>query len=187
MMIPMRTVTILLAAMLAVCAAGPGLAQTQTQAPAPGKKKVAAPTAPAAPAAPAWPANAAQAIYLARSTMMALQQAVETGNFTVLRDVGSPGFRAQNTAADLAIRFQALRHSGADLTAVAVVAPQLSTPPFLDPQKQLHLVGLFPTQPLEIDFDLSFENVDNRWRISAIGVTTAPAPKGQEGGDKVAK
>ncbi|TJV68455.1 MAG: hypothetical protein E5X76_28995 [Mesorhizobium sp.] len=185
----MRTVTILLAAMLAVCAAAPSLAQTQTQVPAPGKKK-AAPTAPA-PTAPAWPANAAQAIYLARSTMMALQQAVETGNFTVLRDMGSPGFRAQNTAADLAIRFQALRQSGADLTAVAVVAPQLSTPPFLDPQKQLHLVGLFPTQPLEIDFDLSFENVDNRWRISAIGVTTAPAPKGQEGADgekgKVAK
>lgn len=180
-MTPMRTVTILLAAMLAVCAAGPGLAQTQTQAPAPGKKKAATPPAPAAPA---WPANAAQAIYLARSTMMALQQAVETGNFTVLRDMGSPGFRAQNTAADLAIRFQALRQSGADLTAVAVVAPQLSTPPFLDPQKQLHLVGLFPTQPLEIDFDLSFENVDNRWRISAIGVTTAPAPKGQEGEDK---
>ncbi|TIU56630.1 MAG: hypothetical protein E5W35_12710 [Mesorhizobium sp.] len=68
-----------------------------------------------------------------------------------------------------------------------MVAPQLSTPPFLDPQKQLHLVGLFPTQPLEIDFDLSFENVDNRWRISAIGVTTAPAPKAQEGGDKAAK
>ncbi|RWL83514.1 MAG: hypothetical protein EOR67_04565 [Mesorhizobium sp.] len=186
----MRTVTILLAAaMLAVCAAAPSLAQTQTQVPAPGKKK-AAPTAPA-PTAPAWPANAAQAIYLARSTMMALQQAVETGNFTVLRDMGSPGFRAQNTAADLAIRFQALRQSGADLTAVAVVAPQLSTPPFLDPQKQLHLVGLFPTQPLEIDFDLSFENVDNRWRISAIGVTTAPAPKAQEAGDgekgKVAK
>ncbi|RWD69250.1 hypothetical protein [Mesorhizobium sp.] len=176
----MRTVTILLAAMLAVCAAGPGLAQTQTQAPAPGKKKAT----PPAPTAPAWPANAAQAIYLARSTMMALQQAVETGNFTVLRDMGSPGFRTQNTAADLALRFQALRQSGADLTAVAVIAPQLSTPPFLDPQKQLHLVGLFPTQPLEIDFDLSFENVDNRWRVSAIGVTTAPAPKGQEDGEK---
>ena len=51
-MTPMRTVTILLAAMLAVCAAGPGLAQTQTQAPAPGKKKAATPPAPAAPAGP---------------------------------------------------------------------------------------------------------------------------------------
>ncbi|MDG4897260.1 hypothetical protein P9272_27205 [Mesorhizobium sp. WSM4976] len=49
--------------------------------------------------------------------------------------MGSPGFRAQNTATDLAISFQALRQSGADLTAVAVVAPQLSTP-FLNPQKQ---------------------------------------------------
>ncbi|TGQ50918.1 hypothetical protein EN836_26440 [Mesorhizobium sp. M1C.F.Ca.ET.193.01.1.1] len=175
-MIPMKIVTTILAAMLAVCTAGPGLAQTQ--APAEGKKKAAA------PAPPGWPANAAQSIYLARSTMMALQQAVETGNFTVLRDLGSPGFRAQNTAADLAIRFQALRQAGADLTAVAVIAPQLSTPPFLDPQKQLHLVGLFPTQPLEIDFDLSFENVDNRWRISAIGVTAAPAPKGPDSGEK---
>lgn len=180
MMIPMRIVTTILAGTLVVCAAGPGLAQAQ--APASGKKKAA----PTAPASPDWPANAAQSIYLARSTMTALQQAVETGNFTVLRDLGSPRFRAENTAGDLAIKFQALRLTGADLTAVAVITPQLSTPPFLDPQKQLHLVGLFPTQPLEIDFDLSFENVDNRWKISSIAVTTAPAPTRQNSdiGDK---
>jgi len=162
-----RKLIAILAAVLLACAAVPSFAEQQ----APGKKKETPATTSG------WPANAAQSIYLARSTMMALQQAVETGNFTVLRDLGSPRFRAENTAADLAFRFQALRQTGVDLTAVAVIMPQLSTPPFLDPQKQLHLVGLFPTQPLEIDFDLTFENVENRWRVSSIAVTTAPAPK----------
>lgn len=157
----------ILAAALVVCAGTPSLAQEQAR-----DEKVETPDAAAG-----WPANAAQSVYLVRSTMTALHQAVETGNFTVLRDLGSPRFREESTAADLAFNFQPLKRTGVDLTATAVITPQLSTAPFLDAQKQLHLVGFFPSQPLEIDFDLTFENVANRWRVSSIAVTTAPAPK----------
>lgn len=162
-----RRQTAILAASLLVCAATPSFSQQPAR-----DKKMEAPDAAAG-----WPANATQSIYLVRSTLTALQQAVDTGNFTVLRDLGSPRFRDENTAADLAFNFQPLKLTGVDMTAIAIIAPQLSTGPFLDPQKQLHLVGLFPSRPLEIDFDLTFENVANRWRVSSIAVTTAAAPK----------
>jgi hypothetical protein len=38
---------------------------------------------------------------LVRSALIALQQANETGNYTVLRDLGAPGFEEANTAARL--------------------------------------------------------------------------------------
>jgi hypothetical protein len=36
-----------------------------------------------------------------RSALLALDQANKTGNYTVLRELGAPGFQAANTAARL--------------------------------------------------------------------------------------
>jgi hypothetical protein len=67
----------------------------------------------AAPAAP-QPAQIDRngVLILIRSTVLALDQANKTGNYTVLRDLGAPGFPA-NTAARLAEIFA---RSGATIT-----------------------------------------------------------------------
>jgi hypothetical protein len=67
-------------------------------APAPGK----APTVPTqAPSAqPPMPVSLEQALYLIRSTLLTLNDANRTGNYTVLHDLASPEFQARNTAAD---------------------------------------------------------------------------------------
>jgi hypothetical protein len=41
----------------------------------------------------------------------------------------------------------------------------------------LRLVGYFPTTPLQIDFVLLFQNVEGRWRMFAMSVSTPPAPQ----------
>lgn len=125
---------------------------------------------------PQLPVSLEQALYLIRSTLLTLNDANRTGNYSVLRDLAAPDFQAKNNAADLAIGFTDLRRRNFDLFSVALAAPQLSTPPFLDPGKMLRLTGYFPTRPLQINFDLTFQNVGNQWRLYGLSVATPQAP-----------
>ena len=125
---------------------------------------------------PQLPVTVEQALYMVRSTLLTLNDANRTGNYTVLRDLAAPGFQAKNTAADLALIFADMRQRNLDLGAVAMVGPQLSTAPYLDPDKILRLTGHFPTQPLQINFDLMFQKVDAFWRLYGISVVTPQAP-----------
>ena len=54
-----------------------------------------------------------------------------SGNYTVLRDLGSPNFRAANDAARLAQIFAAIRSQGVDMLATAVIEPIYKEPPRL--------------------------------------------------------
>src|SRR4051794_3123709 len=49
------------------------------------------------------------AIILVKNALLAVNQGNLTGNYTVLRDLASPGFREKNSAADLAAIFQNIR------------------------------------------------------------------------------
>jgi hypothetical protein len=124
-----------------------------------------------------------QALYLIRSTLLTLNDANRTGNYTVLRDLASPDFQNKNTAADLSDSFADLRRRHFDLFSVALAAPQLAAAPTLDGNGMLRLTGFFPTRPQQINFDLLFQNAGGQWRLFGISVATpqvaaqpAPAP-----------
>jgi hypothetical protein len=121
------------------------------------------------------------ALFLVRATLLTLNDANRSGNYTVLRDLSAPDFQAQNTAADLALHFSDLRSRKIDLFAVAELAPQFAPAPAVDANRRLHLTGFFPTRPLQINFDLTFQVVNGQWRLLAISVATpqAPATKSQ--------
>jgi hypothetical protein len=96
----------------------------------------------------------------------------------VLRDLGAPGFQA-NTAARLAEIFAKQRNDNVDLSGVAAIDPQLSLLPQIEPNGLLHMVGLFPSVPTQVNFDLAFAAVNGQWRLFGISVAlgqAAPAP-----------
>lgn len=132
---------------------------------------------PAAQLTPAVDQN--QALYLVRATLLTLNDANRSGNYTVLRDLAAPDFQAKNTAADLAQIFADLRRRNFDLFAVALLAPQFAVPPARDANGRLRLTGSFPTRPLQISFDLTFQTVGGEWRLFAISVATPPATQTQ--------
>src|SRR5215469_5510408 len=103
--------------------------------------------------------SSGQAIYLVRSTLMMLNDANRSGNYTVLRDLAAPEFQSRNSAADLAQSFLDLRRRKFDLFAVSFASPQFSSDPSVDSSGKVRLMGFFPTQPLQINFDLTFESV----------------------------
>jgi hypothetical protein len=140
------------------------------------------PPAAVAPQQQQLPVSLEQALYLIRSTLLSLNDANRTGNYTVLRDLAAPDFQAGNTAADLSQNFTDLRHRHFDLFSVALAAPQLTAPPALDDHGMLRLTGFFPTRPQQINFDLLFQNAGGQWRLFGISVATPqvsaqPAPE----------
>jgi hypothetical protein len=125
---------------------------------------------------PPLPVTTEQALYLIRSTLLTLNDANRSGNYTVLRDLAAPDFQARNTAADLSQSFSDLRRRNFDLYGAALLSPQLTALPALDQRGFLHLAGYFPTRPQQINFDLLFANVANQWRLFGISVATPEAP-----------
>jgi hypothetical protein len=125
------------------------------------------------------PVSIEQAIYLIRSTLLTLNDANRSGNYTVLRDLAAPSFQSSNTAADLALIFSDLRRRNFDLYGAALLAPQLTAVPVLDQKGMLRLTGYIPTQPLQINFDLLFEAVNNQWRLFGISVATPETAMGR--------
>ncbi|WP_342732736.1 hypothetical protein [Bradyrhizobium sp. B117] len=93
----------------------------------------------------------------------------------MLRDLAAPEFQARNSAADLALAFSDLRSRKFDLFGAALLAPRLSVPPSVNANGMLRLSGNIPTRPLQIDFDLLFQNVGGSWRLYGLSVATPAA------------
>ena len=118
---------------------------------------------------------------LIRESLLALDQANKTGNYTVLRDLGAPAFQA-NSAARLSEIFAKQRNDNIDLSGVAVIDPQLTLLPQIEGNGLLHMTGFFPSVPTQVNFDLAYAAVNGQWRLFGISVAlgrtepVAPAP-----------
>jgi hypothetical protein len=119
-------------------------------------------------------------LILIRSTLLALHHANQTGNYTVLRDLGAPGFQT-NTAARLAEIFASQRAQNLDLSGVAVLEPQLTRLPQIVQGGLMHMAGFFPSVPLQVNFELLFAPVEGRWKLFGVslnvGQTAPTAPQ----------
>jgi hypothetical protein len=118
-------------------------------------------------------------IILIRSSLIALDQANKTGNYTVLRDLGAPNFQATNTAARLGDIFAGLRRDKVDLSGVAALDPQLTLLPQIEPNGLMHMTGFFPSVPAQVKFELAYAPVDGQWKLFGISVglgQSGPAP-----------
>jgi hypothetical protein len=110
-----------------------------------------------------------------RSSIIALNQANQTGNYTVLQDLGAPAFRASNNSGKLAQIFGALRQRKLELSPVLFFTPKLLAQPQVAPNGLLRLTGFFPTAPERVNFDLIYQMHDDQWRLFGISVGTSAA------------
>jgi hypothetical protein len=118
---------------------------------------------------------------LIRNSMVALNDANITGNYTVFRDLGSAEFQKANTSARLAVIFAPLRARKLNLGPIVLFTPKLAKPAAIDDKEMLRLTGFFPTQPLRVNFDLGYQNVEGAWRLFDISISTTQA-KAASGG-----
>lgn len=172
----------LAALILAAAAIMGGLAQPAAaqQEPPPATTGSIAPMLPTAPAAPSAPAEGPQLpgpeqmLFLIRTTLLTLNDANRTGNYSVLRDLAAPAFQAQNTAADLAMVFADLRRGAVDLGAVAIRNPEMRGGASIGEHGILKLRGVAPGKPVPARFELLFQPVAGQWRLIGLAIAAAP-------------
>ena len=114
------------------------------------------------------------AVILVKNALLAVNQGNLTGNYTVLRDLASPGFREKNSAADLAGIFKNIRQQKLDLSPIVVIDPVLN-PPRINAEGQLLLDGHFEAQQMRITFQLAFLKAPtNGWMIHGVSLNAVP-------------
>jgi hypothetical protein len=149
-------------ALISIAAAQPALAQ-----PAPAAATAATPV----------PDQLALAKLL-WSTMAAIDQANKTGNYSVLRDLGTPGFKANNDAGTLAAVFAGIREQRLDLSDTLLFEPNHAFAPGIV-QGLLRMRGTFRMRPTGVEFDLLY-GWNNGWALHAVAlrpVATTLAPQ----------
>lgn len=154
--------------------------------PAPGGKPKTMPNWRTTTGNQAIPSEAALNI-LIRRTLLTLNDANLSGNYSVLRDLAAPNFRKANDAAKLSKIFAKLRSAKIDMAPIVYFTPKVVRKPQLTKSGRLRLTGFVPTRPKQINFDMLFENHNKRWLLYGISVnisspkTAAAAPKGKPG------
>ena len=119
------------------------------------------------------PVDTRHLVVLTKTAIIAVNQANQTGNYSVVRELAAPAFRDKNSAKDLEKIFTKLRDSGLDLSPIVIYNPKFSNSPQITSKGFLRLKGHFPTQPLQVHFDLLFQPVGGEWRL--YGISLQPA------------
>lgn len=110
---------------------------------------------------------------LIKNALISVNQGNLTGNYTVLRDLASPGFRERNSASDLGSIFANLRQQKIDLSPIVLIDPVITQSKFIKEQNQLRLAGYFPSEPVQIKFDLIFQMANpGGWMIHGVSIGT---------------
>ena len=122
-----------------------------------------------------------EAARLVWSTLIALDHANRTGNYTVLRDLAGPSFREANDPARLAQIFARFRQEDIGLDQVVLVVPVFQRGPERTEDGKARVSGFFPTRPESILFDLIFERAEGEWKLFGISVAPAEPPEVEPG------
>lgn len=113
---------------------------------------------------------------LVRTLLVAFHHAAVTGNYSVLRDLGTPQFRVANTPVNLAEAMKNLRGKNFRLDIASLATPVLLMSPHYDKQGRLRLYGYMPTRPEQVLFDLRYLYINKRWLIQGLRINIAKVP-----------
>jgi len=109
------------------------------------------------------------------STMVALDNANRTNNYSVLNSLGSPEFQRRNTPQRLSEIFSNLRRNRVDIGRTILSTPSYYRPPEILSDGTLRLRGGFDYRPKSVRFDLVYANIGGGWQITAISVVEMDA------------
>ena len=109
-------------------------------------------------------------VMLLRSTLVAVNQANFTENYSVLLGMMTPARTDPSERKPVGQGVCRPASANLDLSPALVLTPRLVTAPSLTPEHVLRLNGFFPSGPLQIDFAIDYRAVDGYWLIDGLSV-----------------
>lgn len=113
---------------------------------------------------------------LVKSSLLTLNDANVTGNYSVLHAKLSKPFREQFSPEKLKETFKEFSSSNADFDIIAAMAPTYDPKPVVDGDGKLVVKGSFPTEPSRLLFELEFIPSDGEWKLIRIHVKVGSKP-----------
>jgi len=167
-------------ASIVLMAAGGGMPVAVAQQPgAPAPPPASPPAAAPAGAAAQVPSlTLEQLLTLVRNTTIAINQANLTNNYSVVRDLGTPGFQSANSPERLSELFTPLRNQKLDVAVILAVSPEFKAQPSIDDKGRMRLTGFYATNP-QVHFDYIYEQVGGQWRHFGVYMWFTPPPPAQ--------
>jgi hypothetical protein len=93
------------------------------------------------------------------STFLAIEQANDSLNYSVFREISAPEFQRKNTTEDVAELFLSLRKSGIDLSQVILNQPEYDISPQIGSSGLLRMRGKFTLPPEVVCFDVLYQMI----------------------------
>ncbi len=128
----------------------------------------------------------AQAVFsVVRSTFAAISHATDTGNYSVVYDLGSREFQSQNTIEQLRTRLGSLKTNGIQLGGTLVTNPTITEWPDFASSDVLRTAGFFPASGgLFLQFAIAQRYADGKLKlegfsVNLVGPHTINVPKGE--------
>ena len=109
---------------------------------------------------------------LTRSTMLLVNEGSKDGNFTGLYAQFSPAVQKNVDQNKLNEALANFRERKIALSALTHTEPVFFEAPQMDQQGILKLVGMFPTQPRMVRFNLGYRQIDGKWLLELFTVDT---------------
>lgn len=139
---------------------------------------------------PAWAGDEApmsapdvpSAAALVRATLLSLNEANLTGNYSVLRDASAPEFRRGFTEARLASIFAVLREKRVDLSTSVTLEPVIAHTDYMPSRHVVAYRGRVPAAAtgslrFDVNFDVAYQYVEGRWRLFMLDLSLDPAAR----------
>lgn len=111
---------------------------------------------------------------LVKSSLLSLNDANVTGNYSVLHARLSKPFREQFPPEKLKATFKEFQKNGADFDIIAAMPPAYDPGPAVDEDGKLVVKGSFPTEPSRLRFELEYIPSDGEWKLIRIYVKVDP-------------
>ncbi len=124
---------------------------------------------------------------MARTSILAFNEAVQTKDFTAFHGQISKLWQDQITPAKLKAVFQSFIEKGIDVSKISDVDPVFSEPAKIDGDGVLILQGHYPTAPSEVQFRLKYVSEKGDWKLVGIKLDVAPAGAGKLPSEKEAR
>ena len=115
------------------------------------------------------------------STIVAIDHANQSGNYSVLRDISSPAFQIANDPSRLAQIFASLRENRIDLSNSLLLAPVYNGPAQVGAGNVLRVRGSFGLRPTAVAFDFEFQWYNGKWRLFGVAISPMPLATQQPG------
>jgi hypothetical protein len=123
--------------------------------------------------------DAKLAAALVRSTLLSLNEANLTANYSVLRAASAPDFQRLYSEERLAAIFSILRDKHVDLAAAAMHEPVIRDATYVPSRRAVVLKGTVPPASamprFETNFSFAYQYVEGRWRLFRLDLSIDPA------------